>query len=153
VGIAGDNVDPEWEQVPHRWDIRTIRNFMVVFGLMSTFFDLLTFLILLNLVGNAAEAFRTGWFVESLLSELLVLFIIRTYRPSFRSRPGTFIMVSSPILAVITLTLPYLPVAPVFGFVPLPPMVLWIVIVITVLYGIVSEVTKRIFYKLMKIDS
>ncbi len=101
VGIAGDLVDPEWEREPHRWNIRIIRNFMIVFGLMCTLFDLLTFFVILRLAGSVADTFRTGWFIESLLTELLVLFVVRTYRPFYKSRPGRFILVSSIILGFL----------------------------------------------------
>ena len=73
MGIAGDNVDPDWERTPHRWDIKLIRNFMITFGLVSVVFDLLTFAVLLYLAGEVTALFRTGWFVESLMTELLQL--------------------------------------------------------------------------------
>lgn len=151
VGIAGDLVDPEWEREPHRWNIRIIRNFMIVFGLMSTLFDLLTFFVLLRLAGSVAETFRTGWFIESLLTELLVLFVVRTYRPFYKSRPGRFILVSSIILGFFAVVIPYLPVGHVFGFVPLPGVVLSAVLAITVFYVIVSESTKRAFFRFLKL--
>ena len=84
MGIAGDNIDRDRERTPHRWDIRMIRNYMITFGLVSTVFDLLTFGVLLYLAGEMAEIFRTGWFVESLLNGLLILFVIRTYKPFYR---------------------------------------------------------------------
>lgn len=91
LGIAGDNVDREWESTPHRWNIRMIRNFMITFGLVSSVFDFLTFWALLHFVGKVPELFRTGWFVESLLTELLVTLVVRTYKPFYKSRPGRFL--------------------------------------------------------------
>ena len=70
MGIASDNVDRNWETTPHRWDIKLIRNFMIIFGLVSTVFDVLTFGVLIYLTGTTAEVFRTGWFVESLLDRI-----------------------------------------------------------------------------------
>lgn len=151
VGIAGDRVDPEWEREPHRWNIKIIRNFMITFGLVSTAFDLLTFYVLLRLAGSVASIFRTGWFIESLLTELLVLFVVRTYGPFYKSRPGTFILISSALLGFIAVALPFLPVGRAFGFVPLPWPVLSALLSITLLYLVVSESTKRAFFRFLKL--
>lgn len=147
MGIASDNVDRNWQSTPHRWDIKLIRNFMLTFGLVSTLFDLLTFGVLLYLAGEVAEVFRTGWFVESLLTELLILFVIRTYKPFYQSRPGRFMLWSTASVVLLTLLLPYLPVATLFGFVPLPASVLAAILVITALYVVASELTKRAFFR------
>ncbi len=147
MGIAADNVDRDWESTPHRWDIKLIRNFMLTFGLVSTLFDLLTFAVLLYLAGAVAEVFRTGWFVESLLTELLILFVIRTSKPFYQSRAGRFLIWSSVAIICLTLALPYLPIGAVFGFVPLPPAILAAILVIAGLYLLVSEYTKRAFFR------
>ncbi|MCF6156220.1 MAG: magnesium-translocating P-type ATPase [Candidatus Brocadia sp.] len=147
LGIAGDNVDREWESTPHRWNIRMIRNFMITFGLVSSVFDFLTFWALLYLVGKAPELFRTGWFVESLLTELLVTLVVRTYKPFYKSRPGRFLFSATLAVMIITVLLPFLPVGTLFGFVALPVKVMMILIGITALYLIVSEAMKRIFYR------
>lgn len=147
MGIAGDNVDIDWERLPHRWNIRLLRNFMITFGLVSTFFDIITFGALLYLVGELPELFRTGWFVESLLTELFILFIIRTDKPFYQSRPGQFLMWSALAVAVLTPLLPFLPIGAVFGFVPLPKPVLTMVVGISGLYLVASELTKRSFYR------
>ena len=147
MGIAGDRVDREWEQTPHRWDIRQIRNFMFSFGLISTIFDIITFGVLLYLAGESAELFRTGWFVESLLTELAILFVIRTYKPFYQSRPGRLLTWSALAIALLTLAIPYLPVAALFGFVPLPAEILLLIILITVLYILISEWTKHGIYR------
>lgn len=147
MGIASDNVDREWEATPHRWDIKLIRNFMVTFGLVSTLFDLLTFATLLYLAGETPDIFRTGWFVESLLTELLILFIIRTHRPFHRSRPGRLLIVTTIAVFAIALLLPYLAIGAVFSFVPLPLPVLFAMVIITALYVVVSEITKRWFFR------
>ena len=147
LGIAGDNVDREWESTPHRWNIRMIRNFMITFGLISTVFDILTFCALLYLVGKVPELFRTGWFVESLLTELLITLVLRTYKPFYNSRPGRFLFYATLVVMIITVLLPFLPVGILFGFVPLPIPVMMVLIGISVLYVIVSEMIKRIFYR------
>jgi Mg2+-importing ATPase len=147
MGIAGDNVDPEWERTPHRWDIRFVRNSMITFGLVSTVFDMITFGVLLYLVGETPEMFRTGWFVESLLTELFILFILRTYKPFYQSRPGRLLMWTTLAVALLTIVLPYIPIiGPTFDLVPLRMPVLIMILLISVFYIVVSELTKRSFY-------
>ncbi len=85
-------------ETPHRWDIRAIRNFMIVFGLVSSVFDFLTFGVLLFLVKATPEVFRSGWFIESVLTELLVALVVRTRRPFYRSRPGRWLLISTALV-------------------------------------------------------
>jgi Mg2+-importing ATPase len=147
VGIADDTVDRDWERTPHRWDIGLLRNFMITFGLVSTVFDMITFGLLWYLVGDRPELFRTGWFVESLITELLIVFVIRTYKPLHQSRPGrTLVWSTLPVLAV-TIALPYIPLGALFGLVPLPGTVLAVVLGISLLYIATSEYTKHGFYR------
>jgi Mg2+-importing ATPase len=145
--IAADEVDRELVEKPRRWDVRFIRNFMVVFGLLSSCFDYLTFGTLLLVLRVGEEQFRTGWFVESLLTELLVLLVVRTRRPFFRSKPGRWLWMSTLAVSVVALAMPYLPFVQVLGFVPLPPLTLALLVGITLLYVASNEVVKRIFYK------
>ena len=145
--LAGDRVDPEWVAKPRHWDTDFIRNYMVVFGLISSLFDFLTFGALLWLFDSAPEQFRTGWFLESLLTELLVALVVRTRRPFFRSRPGTWLLVSTGVVVTIALCLPYLHWSHVLGFVPLPAAVLLGVIGLTLAYGLTVELTKQWFYR------
>jgi Mg2+-importing ATPase len=144
--IAADNVDPEWVTKPRRWNTRFIRNYMVLFGLVSSIFDFLTFGVLLYVFRASPVEFRTGWFIESLLTELIIALVVRTRHLFFRSRPGTLLLVSSLIVAGITLTIPYLPVSSWFGFVPLPASLMLAMIVLTALYVVVTEITKKYFY-------
>jgi len=147
IGIASDNIEREWERTPHRWDLGLLRNFMITFGLISTVFDLATFAVLWRLVGDQPELFRTGWFVESLLTELLIVFVIRTYKPLHRSRPGSLLVWSTLPIVVLTLALPYLPHGALFGLMPLPGTVLAAVLGITLLYLAATEYAKRGFYR------
>jgi len=147
LGIAGDNVDREWEVTPHRWDIRMIRNFMISFGLVSTVFDIITFGTLLYLTGNMPNMFRTGWFIESLLTELLIILVIRTYKPFYKSRPCHFVLIAIIVIMGITIALPFLPFSSVFGFVALPLKVMASLIGISALYVIVSELMKHLFFR------
>ena len=144
AGLANDRVDRELVDRPRRWDMTFIARHMVTFGLVSSAFDLLTFAALL-LVFRAGEAtFRTAWFVESLLTELVVALVVRTRRPFLGSRPGGVLLWSTIALIVVAL---WLPSAGLFGFVPLPGTLLWTLVGITLLYVLATEATKRHFYR------
>lgn len=144
--IAGDNVDPEWVAKPRRWDNKFISRYMVLFGLVSSLFDFLTFGTLLYVFSTTEEEFRTGWFIESLLTELVIALVVRTRRVFFRSRPGTLLLSSTVIVIGITLVLPYLPINSLLGFVPLPAPLMLMLIGLTVLYVVVAEIAKNYFY-------
>lgn len=144
--IAGDNVDREWVAKPRRWDNKFISRYMVIFGLVSSVFDFLTFGVLLYLFSATEEEFRTGWFIESLLTELVIALVVRTRRLFFRSRPGTLLLASTIVVIGVTLVLPYLPINSLFGFVPLPAPLMLMLIGLTVLYVVVAELTKKYFY-------
>lgn len=147
IGIASDTVDPELVDRPRRWDMRFILRFMLQFGLVSSLFDLLCFGALLGLFAAPAELFRTGWFVESLLTELVIALVVRTRRPFFRSRPGRFLLWATLALVAFTLLLPYVPGAGVLGFVPLPLLVVATLLGITLLYMVAVELLKARFYR------
>jgi Mg2+-importing ATPase len=144
--IASDNVDPEMVDKPRRWNTKFIRNYMVLFGLVSSIFDFLTFGALLVLFRASPDEFRTGWFIESLLTELVIALVVRTRHVFFRSRPGKLLLVSTLIFIGITLVLPYLPFISVFGFIPLPAPLMLTMIGLTILYVLAAEVTKKYFY-------
>ena len=146
IGIAGDAVDPELIARPQRWNMRFIGRFMVEFGAVSSAFDLLTFGVLLVAFRAGPDLFRTGWFVESLLTELVIALVVRTRRPFFRSRPGRLLLWSTLALVVLTFALPYLPFIGVFGFVPLPGVMLVTISAITALYVVATELAKSRFY-------
>jgi Mg2+-importing ATPase len=147
MGIAEDSVDPELVERPRRWDMKFIGRFMVEFGALSSLFDFITFGALLTVFHATVEEFRTGWFVESLLTELVIALVVRTRRPFFRSRPGTVLLVSTGVLIALAFAIPYLPYANLLGFVPLPMGVILALAAITVLYVAATEVTKRWFYR------
>jgi Mg2+-importing ATPase len=146
LAIAGDNVDAEQTRAPRRWDIGAVRRFMISFGLISSLFDFLTFGFLLLVLHASVETFRTAWFVESLLTQLAIVLIVRTYHAFWLSRPSPLLSALTLGVALLAITIPYLPIAGWFGFVPLPHPVLGGVIAITTLYLIVSEATKRWFF-------
>ncbi len=144
--IASDNVDPEWVEKPRRWNTKFIRDYMILFGLVSSIFDFLTFGILLFIFRASPEEFRTGWFIESLMTELVIALVVRTRHLFFRSRPGKLLLVSTLIVIGITLVLPYLPFNSIFGFIPLPLPLILAVIGLTILYVISAEIAKKYFY-------
>ncbi|HLO15831.1 MAG TPA: magnesium-translocating P-type ATPase [Anaerolineales bacterium] len=146
IAIAGDNVDQEYVQAPHRWDVKFIRNFMIIFGLVSSVFDFLTFGLLLWILHSSPEQFRTGWFIESLLTELLVALIVRTRRPFYQSKPGHWLWISTLIVVLFTFAVPYLSLNDLLGFVPLSVGTMSLLLLITLLYVIATEIAKRIFY-------
>ena len=93
------------------------------------------------------EIFRTGWFLESLLTELVVLLVLRTYKPFFKSRPGTFLLWSTLAVAILACLMPHTAAGQWFGFVPLPYQLFAIIIAITLVYGMVSEMLKQLFHR------
>ncbi len=147
LGLADDSVDPEMVERPRRWDMRFLGRFMVEFGLLSSLFDMLTFALLLSVFTAGATLFRTGWFVESLLTELLIALVVRTRRPFWRSRPGRLLLWSTIAVALLTCSIPYLPGAHLLEFVPLPPALMLTLGAIALAYAAATEVLKASFYR------
>jgi len=145
--IATDGVDREQVDRPRRWDIRFVRNFMVVFGLVSSVFDYVTFGMLLYWLRATEGEFQTGWFVESLMTQLFIVLVIRTQRPFFRSRPGRLLLIATLAVAGTTIFLPYTPLGALFGFVPLPPLFVLLLLGITGGYLVASELVKGWFFR------
>jgi Mg2+-importing ATPase len=150
TAIASDNVDPEWVARPRRWNTAFIRDYMVLFGLVSSVFDFLTFGVLLFIFHSSPEVFRTSWFLESLLTELVISLVVRTRRVFFRSRPGKLLLVGTLVFIGITLVLPYLPFNFIFGFIPLPLPLMLMLLGLTALYVLATEIAKKYFYSRMK---
>jgi Mg2+-importing ATPase len=119
---------------------------MVTFGLVSSAFDYLTFGVLMLALRAKESTFQTGWFLESALTELLILLVIRTQRPFFKSRPGRALLIAVFIVAAVTVLLPYSPLSQVLGFVRLPPAPVLALLGIAVLYVLGSELVKKVFY-------
>lgn len=156
MALATDSVDPEQIHRPRRWDTAFITRFMMSFGFASSLFDFMTFgamYYLFREMGTAessetfAKLFQTGWFVESTLTGLMILLVIRTQRPFFLSRPGRLFLFAEAAIALVTVLIPYSPFAAELGFVAPPAMLLIIALVITLLYGIGMEIVKRLFYR------
>ena len=147
VGLADDSVDPELVARPERWNIGWIGRFMVEFGCLSSLFDILTFAVLWRWFQASVAVFRTGWFVESLLTELVIALVVRTRRPFFRSRPSRLLLTSTAALIVVTIAIPYLPLVEAIGFVPLPAPLMATLFAIVGLYVLATEATKRWFFR------
>ena len=148
--IATDHVDSEMVDYPRRWNIVAIRKFMITFGLVSSVFDFLTFGALLLLLHATEVQFRTGWFLESVVSACLVVLVIRSRKPFFKSRPAKSLLVATLLTVVVTVILPYTPLGGIFGFSPLPMSFILIVAIIVILYIFSAEMVKAFFYKKVK---
>jgi Mg2+-importing ATPase len=148
--IAADRVDPELIERPRRWNIRLIRNFMLTFGILSSAFDYMTFGVLRLLLHANQEQFRTGWFLESVVSATIIVLVIRTRKLFFKSRSHYSLALATGMIASFTLTLPYTPIAKMFGFQPVPPLFLLALGGIVLIYIIAAEATKKVFYKRVK---
>ncbi len=147
MALATDAVDPEQIQRPRRWDVRFVTRFMLSFGLTSSMFDFLTFGAMYALYRFDEGTFHTGWFVESTLTGLMIMLVIRTQRPFFLSRPGKLLSFACATIAVVTVLLPFTALAEPLKFVSPPPLLVPVAVGITLLYGVGMEVVKRLFYR------
>jgi P-type Mg2+ transporter len=148
--IATDRVDRELVSKPRRMDIKFIRNFMVVFGLLSSVFDYLTFGALLLLLHAQPEQFRTGWFIESTISASLVVLVVRTRQSIFSSKVGKYLFWATLATVATALIIPFTPLAPLLGFQALPLRFLLVLGAIVALYVIAAEGVKHVFYQRVK---
>lgn len=147
--ISTDNVDQKLIQQPRRWDIKFIRKFMVTFGFLSVVFDFLTFSVLILLHATEQE-FRTGWFIESVISASVVVLIIRTEKPFFKSNPSDYLLIATLLIVGATVIFPFTPLAEIFGFVVIPASFYVSIGIIIMLYIISTEIIKRKFYSMIK---
>jgi len=145
--IAADRVDPESVERPHRWNVGFIRRFMLIFGPLSSIFDYLTFGVLIWLLKAGTAEFRTGWFLESVVSATLIVLVVRTRRPFLKSRPAWPLLIATLIVVAAVVAMPYTPLGALFGFVPVPPEFLLLMGLIVLLYVAAAEGAKRLFYR------
>jgi Mg2+-importing ATPase len=145
--IATDDVDKELLERPRRWDIKFIRKFMFTFGLLSSIFDYMTFGVLLFVLHANQNQFRTGWFLESVISAALIVLVIRTRKSFFQSKPSRYLLIATLLTVAATLLLPYTPLASILGFEPLPLVFLLLLVGIIALYILAAELTKKVFYR------
>ncbi len=150
LAIPTDNVDSHYVEKPKRLNVPYIRDFMLYFGPISSVFDFLTFIVLIQFFGGFShpELFQTGWFTESLITQTLVIFIIRTrVSPFYKSRPGKFLVLSSVVMVILALALPYTPVGQLFQFARLPAEFYLFLLGFTAAYLFTVELMKSLFYK------
>ena len=147
IAIPFDRVDPEATARPVKWDVKLIERFMLVFGPVSSVFDFLTFYALLHLFGAGEALFQTGWFIELITTQVLVVFAIRTRRRFFRSRPHGFLVAMALGSVAVAVVLPLLPVGRWFGFVAPPPLFFVFLVGATAAYLGLVEITKGFFYR------
>ncbi|MBU7024518.1 MAG: cation transporting ATPase C-terminal domain-containing protein, partial [Theionarchaea archaeon] len=150
--IATDNVDKELLQKPRRWNIPAISRFMVWFGLISVLFDLLLIVPLVFLMKVSPELFRTAWFLESALSEMIVTFAIRTKLPFFKSRPSRWLIGASLITGMVTVVVTYIPEGNLlFEFEKLTAPIVALIAGVLLAYFATTEVVKRWFFRRVEI--
>lgn len=146
IGMPGDNVDEEMISRPHRWNIHLIRNFMIVFGIVSSIFDYATFGLLILVARATEQQFQTGWFIESLLTELVIALVVRTRMVFYKSRPGKLLLLLTLGVGVLAFMVPYLPFSRFLGFTPLPLWLMAALISLTLLYVAAVELVKKRFF-------
>jgi P-type Mg2+ transporter len=147
ITIPSDRVDEEYIRVPRRWDMKLIRNFMVFIGPISSVYDFLTFYVLLHFFRAGQPEFHTGWFVESLATQTLVLFVIRTAGNPLKSRPSTPLAITTISMVIIGIVLPYSPLAALLGFTSLPGSFFVFLAASTVTYLLLVELAKRSLFR------
>ena len=143
ITIPTDNVDVSYIDKPRRWDIKLIRDFMLYIGPISSIYDFLTFYALLKIFHASEALFHTGWFVESLATQTLVLFVIRTAGNPFRSRPSLPLAITTVLIVLVGIVLPFSPLANVFGLTPLPAMFFLFLGGTVMTYLLLVELVKR----------
>jgi Mg2+-importing ATPase len=145
--IPMDEVDAESLARPRRWDMGFIRDFMVTLGPVSSVFDFLTFFVLLSVLGADERLFHTGWFIESLATQVLVIFVIRTEGNPLRSRPALSLALSSLGVVAVAIVVPMTSIGGRLGFTPPPPTFFWVLGAMVASYLAAAEVAKRWFYR------
>lgn len=146
IPIPADNVDDQDIAKPRPWDISFIMNFMFIIGPISSIFDFLTFYVMLGIFHASEELFHTGWFIESLATQVLVIFIIRTRGNPFKSRPNTYLTIAAITVVLLAILIPFTPLGRLLGFVPPPMLFFMILVLMVIVYLILVELVKRWFY-------
>lgn len=148
MSIPSDSVDHESLLKPRHWNIGFIKNYMIFFGPLSSLYDFLTFFVMLSFFKAQGALFQTGWFIESMATQILVIFIIRTARtPFFRSKPGFWVILTSLTMVGIAIVLPFTPLAKPLGFVTPPPYYFGILILLVITYLLLVETVKNLFLR------
>jgi len=146
ITIPSDNVDEAYIRAPRRWDMTLIRNFMIFIGPISSIYDFLTFYVLLHYFHAGQNEFHTGWFVESLATQTLVLFVIRTMGNPLKSRPSLPLTVTTLLIVITGCLLPYSSLKGLLGFTDLPSAFFAFLAISTVTYLLLVELAKRLLF-------
>jgi P-type Mg2+ transporter len=146
IPIPMDRVDRETLERPRHWHMASVRNFMLVVGPVSSIFDFATFAVMLHVFHAAEALFRTGWFVESLATQVLVIFVIRTRGNPLRSRPSAILTATSLAVVAVATALPYTPLGARLGFVPVPGLFFLILAGMVLAYLAIVQMVKTWFY-------
>jgi len=147
ITISSDNADSEDVAKPRGWRIAEIRRFMIVFGLLSSVFDICSFLLMTLVFKASPEVFRSGWFIESSLTELAVMLTLRTSRRFWKSTPSMALWLSSAVIAVVIIAIPYTPIGSLLQLVPVPVDLLAGLALLTGLYVVLNEAVKKRFFQ------
>lgn len=147
IPIPMDNVDEESLKRPRQWDINFVRKFMLIVGPISSIFDFLTFFIMIKVFHAGEALFHTGWFIESLATQVLVIFIIRTRKNPLKSRPNPWLTICSLLVVALAILIPFTLLGRVLGFVAPPLLFFFILMSMVVVYLLMVEVVKQWFYK------
>ena len=145
--IASDSVDEEWIKHPVKWDMIFIKKFMILFGIISSVFDYMTFAVLLFIFKANEETFHTGWMLESIISAMVVMIIVRTARPVFASRPNSKLLIAIVGVAVALLAIIYSPINIYLGLISLPIKLLLALLGVSLIYALTAEILKKSFYE------
>lgn len=148
ITIPSDNVDDDWISLPRKWNLSSVKKFMYIFGPISSLFDFLTFFVLFSVFHLGQSGFQTGWFIESLATQTLVIHVIRTkHLPFVKSKASKFLTTSTIAAVAVGWFIPFTPLGKVFGFFPLSFPIIFTIIGIVLAYLITVEIVKRIYYK------
>lgn len=151
LGLMADNVDPEVLDRPTPWNIGHIKRFMIVFGLISSVFDFVTFYVLFAVFHLSASGFQTGWFIQSFLSQVFVIFLIRSARSIWKARkPHLAVILSALIATTVAWGVALSFLGTTFGFIPIPLTIVLSLVGITLCYFLVVEIVKHFFYRSKK---
>lgn len=145
--IASDSVDDDWLKTPVKWDMKFIRKFMVVFGIISSLFDYVTFFVLLHIFKADETLFQTGWMLESVISAMVVMLIVRTARPVIKSKPSKKLLRSVVFVSLILISIIYSPINSYLGLMALPLKAFISMLCISAVYAFVAEILKKRFYQ------
>lgn len=147
IPIPMDNVDEEYLTQPRQWDIQFVRRFMLIVGPISSIFDFLTFFIMIKVFEAEEALFHTGWFIESLATQVFVIFIIRTQRNPLKSRPNFWLTLCSFLVVAFAVLLPFTSLGQFLGFVAPPPLFFFILASMVIVYLFMVEMVKQWFYR------